>query len=266
MLNLKKFVVAAAAASVLGHAMATASAESTMEKVVKEGKITIAVQTQGPPVSFVNRNGERTGLAIEIAKLFAADMGVELVIQDYDWKGLIPALQSGKADFIAADMTPTAKRHMQIVFTEPVFFAENIAFALKSKGYKTPDELNKSGISVGATQGSTYADTARAQLPNATLKEYAGGTAQTVQAVVAGRVDAGISDRANISGFLSDNANLMILDGTLTKEPLGFATRPDSLHLLLALNNYMRLIRHDGRLDKLITYWWNSNAWEADHK
>jgi len=58
----------------------------------------------------------------------------------------------------------------------------------------------------------------------------------------------------------------MMLDGTMTKEPLGFAVRPDSIHLLLALNNYMRLIRYDGRLDKLLDYWWNSTAWEADHK
>ncbi len=253
-------------ALIVSFSTATANAESTMQKIVKSGKMTIAVQTQGPPVSFVDKKGKRTGLAIEIAQLMAKDMGVELVIQDYDWKGLIPALTSGKADFIAADMTPTAKRHMQILFTEPVFFSESIAFALKSKGFKSWKDLNNDKISVGATQGSSYVDVAKKFLPKAKLKEYAGGTAQTAQSVVAGRVDAGISDKANVSTFLSGNQDLMMLDGTMTKEPLGFAVRPDSIHLLLALNNYMRLIRYDGRLDKLLDYWWNSTAWEADHK
>jgi polar amino acid transport system substrate-binding protein len=244
----------------------TANAESTMQKIVKSGKLTIAVQTQGPPVSFVNKAGKRTGLAIELARMLAEDMGVELIIQDYDWKGLIPALTSGKADFIAADMTPTAKRHMQILFTEPVFFSETVVFALKNKGFSSWKDINNAKTSVGATQASSFSTAAKKLLPLAKLKEYAGGTAQTVQAVAAGRVDAGVSDKANIASFINANDKLMVLDGVLTKEPLGFAVRPDSTHLLHALNNYIRLIRYDGRLDKKIDYWWNSTAWEADNK
>jgi len=244
----------------------TVFAESTMEKIVKTGKLTIAVQTQGPPVSFVNKAGKRTGLAIELARLMAKDMGVELVIQDYDWKGLIPALKSGKADLIAADMTPTAKRHMQVVFTNPVFYAENVAFAMKSKGFTSWSDLNKAGIKVGATQASTYATAVTAKMPKATLKEYSGGNPQTVQAVVSGRIDGGVSDRATIASFINNNDKITVLDGTLTKEPLGFAVRPDSMHLLTAINNYIRLIEYDGRLEETLNYWWNTTDWQADNK
>jgi polar amino acid transport system substrate-binding protein len=266
MRKFRKLITAIASGVLLALISTAALAESTMEKIVKTGKMTIAVQTQGPPVSFVNKNGERTGLAIEIAQLMADDMEVELVIQDYDWKGLIPALTSGKADLIAADMTPTAKRHMQIVFTEPVFYSETIAFAKADKGFTSWKDLNKEGISVGATQASSWSEIARKLISNAELKEYAGGTAQTVQAVTAGRIDAGISDRATIAGFTSSDPSLVVLPDQLSKEPLGFAVRPDSMHLLLAIDNYMRLIKLDGRLDSKLEYWWNSTAWEADHK
>ena len=255
-----------AAGLVAATVMSTAAfAESTMEKIVSSGKLTVAVQTQGPPVSFVNKDGKRTGLAVELARMFAEDMGVELVLQDYDWKGLIPALKSGKADMIAADMTPTAKRHMQVMFSDPVFFAENIAFALEESGYTAWSDLNKDGIKVGATQASTYADAIKAKMPEATLKEYSGGNPQTVQAVVSGRIQGGVSDRASIASFVKDNPKLEVLDGTLTREPLGFATRPDSMHLLFAINNYVRLIEHDGRLEKTLDYWWNSTDWQADN-
>ena len=246
---------------------ATASfAETTMEKIVRTGEMTIAVQTQGPPVSFINKNGKRTGLAVELAQMMADDMEVELIVQDYDWKGLIPALLSGKADFIAADMTPTAKRHMQIVFTNPVFYSETIAFAMKDSGFTSWKDLNVAGVSVGATQASSWADIARKKISNAELKEFAGGTAQTVQALTSGRINAGISDKATISGFMSSIDGLVVLDGDISREPLGFAVRPDSLHLLFALNNYMNLISADGRLDDKLQYWWNSTSWEADHK
>ena len=161
MYNVKQLITTMAAVVVLASVSATSFAETTMEKIVKTGKMTIAVQTQGPPVSFINKDGKRTGLAIELAQMMADDMSVELVIQDYDWKGLIPALTSGKADFIAADMTPTAKRHMQIVFTNPVFYAETIAFAKADKGFNSYTDLNKDGVSVGTTQASSFSGTAR---------------------------------------------------------------------------------------------------------
>lgn len=82
----------------LGVTAQTATAD-VLEDIVKRGELRVAVQTQGPPVSFVDKNGERTGFAIEVVKMMAADMGVELVLLDYDWKGLIPAVNSGKADF-----------------------------------------------------------------------------------------------------------------------------------------------------------------------
>ena len=157
----KRMTLLVSVALIMAFFTSAAYAESTMEKIVKSGKLVVAVQTQGPPVSFVDKDGKRTGLVIDIMKMMAEDMGVELVLQDYDWKGLIPSLTSGKADIIAADMTPTAKRHMQVIFTEPVFFAENIVYANKKKGYKSWKDVNKAGLSVGATQASSYASVAK---------------------------------------------------------------------------------------------------------
>lgn len=265
-MKLTTLVTAAVSCTWLALSATASMAETTMEKIVRTGQMTIAVQTQGPPISFINKDGERTGLAIELAKMMAADMEVELIIQDYDWKGLIPALTSGKADFIAADMTPTAKRHMQVVFTEPVFYSETIAFAMEDSGYTRWQELNAAGITVAATQASSWAESARKLLPEAELKEFSGGTAQAVQAVVSGRANSGLSDKATIAGFMSSIEGIVVLEGELAQEPLGFATRPDSLHLLLAIDNYVRLIQADGRLDQQLGYWWNSTSWEADHK
>lgn len=265
-MKLKSLALSLIGGAVMAAAASVSWAESTMEKIVRTGQMTIAVQTQGPPVSFIDKNGERTGLAIEIARLMAEDMGVELVVQDYDWKGLIPALTSGKADFIAADMTPTAQRSMQIMFTEPVFFAETVAFVKEGAPYTSWQDLNRPDVSLAATQASSYAAAARKFLPEAELKEFSGGTAQAVQAVMSGRATAGVTDKATLSGFMSSIDGIVQLEGELNREPLGFAVRPDSVHLLNSLDNYMRLIRIDGRLDQLVDYWWNTIRWEADHK
>lgn len=246
----------------------TASA-TTMEDIVSRGEIRVAVQTQGPPISFIDKNNERTGLAVEIVKTMAEDMGVEVVFKDYDWKGLIPALLGGKVDFIAADMTPTAKRATQLLFTEPAFFTANVAFTtkanMKENGWTSWKDLNDPSINVGAVQSSTYAAAAKQYLPNAKLKEYSGGSAATAQALKQGRIDAGISDTGTMKGLASDYPDFVVLDGELTKEPLSFATRPDSIHLVRFLDNYIRLIRYNGKLDQLLDYWWFTTEWEKDH-
>lgn len=237
-----------------------------MDDILKRGELRIAVQTQGPPVSFVNRDGKRTGLAIELAEMMAKDLGVKLVIQDYDWKALIPAILAGKADIIAADMTPTPQRAAQLLFSRPMFYQETVAFARTETPFKTWQDANIEGKTVGTTQASSYGAAVKKFMPKATHKEFSGGTVDVAQAVSAGRVDSGVSDLANVTNFVKEYGNLKILDGIISREPLAFAVHPSHNHLKFWLDNYVELISSDKRLDDLVQYWWNSSDWEKDHK
>jgi hypothetical protein len=80
------------------------------------------------PYAFVDKNGEHTGSMVDFAKDMADRMGVKLKILDFDWDGLIPALLSGKADVLAADMTPTLKRHLKISFCDPWYYVQPAVF------------------------------------------------------------------------------------------------------------------------------------------
>ena len=61
--------------AIMGIVGATSMARAgTLEDIQKRGELRIAVQTQGPPFSLVNKNGERTGSSVELAKLMAKEM------------------------------------------------------------------------------------------------------------------------------------------------------------------------------------------------
>ncbi len=264
--KMKELGLALACALAAIAAGTTAAQADAMEDIVTRGQIIVGVQSQGTPINFIDRNGDRVGLAVSIIDMMAEDMGVTVEYVDFDWAGLIPALLSGKIDLIAADMTPTAERSMSLIFSDPVFYTENVAFTLEDSPYQTWQELNVDGIAVGATQASTYGRVAKMFLPNAELKEYAGGTTDTIQALLSGRVDAGVSDVGTLRSLSVDFPQIRILDGVMSQEPLAFPVRPDSVHLAFFLNNYIKLISHDGRLDATLDYWWNSLDWVADHK
>ncbi|MGD8676455.1 MAG: amino acid ABC transporter substrate-binding protein, partial [Desulfobacterales bacterium] len=60
----KLFTVGVSLAIFFGF-LAIASA-GTLEEIAQRGEIRIAVQTQGAPFSFVDRNGERTGSSVDL--------------------------------------------------------------------------------------------------------------------------------------------------------------------------------------------------------
>ncbi len=245
-------------------AFAQSASADVVKDIVKRGELRVAVQTQGPPVSYVDTKGNRTGFAVELVEMMAKDMGVKLKLLDYDWKGLIPAVTSGKADFLAADMTPKPKRALVLIFTEPYMFSRNVIYSKKSKPFKKWQDACVKGVSVAVVQGSSNVGVLKAKCPLATIKEFAGGGPAVAQAVAADRADAGINDEASAKGYMVEYPEFHILDGAPDRGPLSFATRPEETHLVRWMDNYLMLIKADGRMDKLKDYWMFGTDWKKE--
>lgn len=254
---------------ILGLAIAasgTASADA-VDDIIARGELIVAAQTQGPPVSFVNKDGERVGFAIDIVKAIAEDMGVKLKIVDYDWKGLIPAVVANKADFVAADMAPKPARALVLTFTEAFYESPTVMYAKKDSGYSHFKDLNMEGVSVGVVAGSTNKNLLEKHLPKATIKEFAGGGPALAKAVESDRVVAVINDisaaKANMAKY---GDTFTILDGALYVWPEAFGVRPEKAHLIAWLNNWITWAKRDGKIQKWADYWRLSPAWQADHQ
>jgi polar amino acid transport system substrate-binding protein len=217
-------------ALVLGLTL-TASA-GTLEDIMQRGELRIACQTQGPPFSFVDKNGQRTGSSVEFCRLMAEEMGVKPVFLDYDWDGLIPALLSKKADVLAADMTPTLKRALKISFSDPFMYTGSIVFSKKDSPYKTIEDVRNGGenVTIAVLLGSTGENDAKAAFPQAKLKAYKGGGPLLIDAVLKGHADVGVNDESAVTGQAANfpPGSIAIMEGALSKSPLAFAVRYDS--------------------------------------
>src|SRR5271166_4351019 len=71
---------------------APARAESTLDKILKEKKIRVAIDVGNPPFGILDKDGQPDGSDVAIARQMAKDMGVELEFVQVPSTGRIPAL------------------------------------------------------------------------------------------------------------------------------------------------------------------------------
>ena len=237
-----------------------------VKEIMMKGEMVVGVQTQGPPISFIDKNDKRTGLAVEMLRVLAKEMGVKLVLKEYEWKGLIPALLSKKVDFLGADMTPTIKRSTRLNFTDPYMFSDVVAFAPEDSPLNNISQLNSPDVTVAVIQGSSHVNIVQVKLPKAKMKEYAGGGAAVAMAAMDGRTSVGVNAFSTVRGYLKSFKKMKVLDGVLKHGPVCWPVRPEDTHLLEMLNNFIRYKKADGSLDALLDYWWKTDEWQKHHR
>ena len=94
------------------------------------GELHMATNAAFEPYEFIE-NGEVIGIDAEFAKAICDKLGYELVIEDMEFDSIIPAVQSGKADFGMAGMTVTEERLQNIDFTTSYCTATQSVVVLK---------------------------------------------------------------------------------------------------------------------------------------
>ena len=83
------------------------------------------------PISGEGKSGlYANGYDVQIAKYIAARLGMNLEIYSIEWDSLLPALESGAIDAIAAGMSPTAERAEQIDFTD-TYYESNLVVIIR---------------------------------------------------------------------------------------------------------------------------------------
>lgn len=99
------------------------------------------VSDGGLPFVTVKYN-ENIGMNIELAKRFAAYLGKDIRFDDMEFGSLIPAVSSGKIDFIAVTLMITEERKQKINFGDSYYEIGMSAFALKKNIASKNGQIN----------------------------------------------------------------------------------------------------------------------------
>ncbi|WP_206952433.1 ectoine/hydroxyectoine ABC transporter substrate-binding protein EhuB [Trinickia acidisoli] len=98
-----------------------AHAETTLQRIQRTGVVRIGYANE-KPFAYTQPDGTVTGESPEIAKKIFAKLGVKKVDAVLtEWGSLIPGLQAGRFDVIAAGMYITPQRCTQVAFADPQY-------------------------------------------------------------------------------------------------------------------------------------------------
>jgi polar amino acid transport system substrate-binding protein len=165
-----------------------AGAESTLDKILKEKKLRVAIDVGNPPFGILDKAGQPDGSDVAVARQMAKDMGVELEFVQVPSTGRIPSLLAGRADVTIASISVTTDRAKAVMYCNPNGALSIVIFGPRSVAIKTPADLV--GKRIGITRATLEEATVPKMAPQGTNIVWFDEIGATIQALLSGQVDA----------------------------------------------------------------------------
>lgn len=241
-----------------------ANAQDHLSKIKQSGELHIGMTGDQAPFCMKTKKGKLIGYEVDLANTLAESMGVELVLVEMPFSELLVALNEGRIDGVMSGMTITPERNMQALFAGP-YMLSGKSMITKSQilaEISDPDQANDKNYKIACLKGSTSEDFVRKFMPKAeivTVAEYDAG----VDMVLNDQADAMVADApVCMVAVLEHGAKgILMLDETLSIEPIGMALPSDDHQFLNLVENYMATMELSGALVTLESLWFEGDQW-----
>lgn len=249
--------VALVAAVLLAVGLAGCSGGGSADDAASGGEsggktLTVAMELAYPPFETRDEAGDAYGISPAFMQKFSDEYGYDLVIENTAFDGLIPALQTDKADAVMSSITITDEREAEVDFTDPYAVAQLAILANAQSGIGSIDDLNQPDKTVAVKTGSTGDVYATNNLTNAQIVRLADESA-CVTEVVQGRADGFLYDQLTI--YRNNQANPDTTEAVFIPfqdpEYWGIAVADGNDELRAQFNEFIAQCKQDGTFEEL---------------
>ena len=242
---MKKLAMALSLMMALLLCVSPAFAETDLEYVQAKGKLVVGI-TDFEPMDYKNEAGEWIGFDADLAKAFAASLGVEVELIEIEWDNKILELDSKSIDCVWNGMTLTDEVKSAMETSKAYANNAQVVILPVDKAADYPDIASLASLTFAVEAGSAgeaeiealgYSKTAVTSQA-ATLLEVSGGTS-----------DAAVIDALMAAAMVGEGTSYAGLTYTLSlnSEEYGVGFRKGS-DLAAALNDFMAAAYADGSM------------------
>ncbi len=235
--------------------------ESTPEsKSEKTPVYKVLTNATFPPFDTIDENtGEIIGFDMDLIAAIGEDQGFQVEFVDMAFESLIPAIETGNGDIIAAGMwSGDPERIAKVDFSE-TYWTDGAALLVKTENTAITGLDSLTADMKAATQIATnYADDLQAMVEEGTLGEAVilDGFDTCVLQLINGDVDAVMAGASIVQAYMDKNPEaLKVVGDKASYEDLGFAVQKGNAELLEKINAGLANVKENGTYDELLKKW-----------
>ncbi|MCX7567697.1 amino acid ABC transporter substrate-binding protein [Sulfitobacter sp. F26169L] len=217
------------------------------------------------PFTFVKLD-ELQGFEVDFINAIAAETGDEVNFVTMSFSGLVGALESGRIDTIANQITITPEREAKFVFSQPYVFdgAQVVVKAGNEDTIANVEDL--SGKTVAVNLGSNFEQLLN-ELPNADQIEIRTYESNIAQDTALGRVDAFVMDRVSSAQLIAESPLPLALAGrpfSQIRNALPFQDNAEGNALRNRIDAAITTLKENGTLTEISEKWFATDITVAE--
>lgn len=246
--------IALGVVAALGLAGLTPAQAQTLEAIKEAGVVRVGVMAEQAPWGSIDASGQNIGYDVDVARLIAKELGVDIEFVTGAVAARIPNLLTNKVDLQMAIMGMYPDRAKVVQFTQPYAGLKIVLIASAKDKIETIEDARD--MTIGVPRGAAQ-DTAITKLlgdvPN--IRRF-DDDSSTIQALVSGQVQAvGGNTTYKINIDRAAPGNDFEPKITFQEQWMGVATRPGDKELNEWLNSFIDKIKADGQLEAISQKW-----------
>lgn len=242
------------AAAVAALVMTAGAAHADLDDILARGKVVIAVPQDFAPFGSVGPDLKPEGYDVDVARLIASDLEVDLELVPVTSANRIPFLQSGKVDIVISSMGANPGRAKSIWFTAPYAPFFSGVFAAPEKAIAGADDLG--GMTVAVTRGTLEDLELSKSVDDSTTMRRFEDNATTIAAYLSGQADVLVTGNVIVAKMSEDNSDLEIETKYVIKNsPAFMGIAKGNMDLLQWLDIFILHKKLGGDLDGLSMKW-----------
>jgi polar amino acid transport system substrate-binding protein len=240
---------------------ASATSQSTLDRVKAAGVVRVGIRFDNPPLSFIDANGNWVGFDVNLANELVKRLGLEIEQVKVDETTRISFLQEGKIDLAVASMNHTRKRDDAVDFSI-TYFWDSQTFLVRKGEFSSLDEMLGKKVAMNAGSSAIpawqkwVADHAG---PEPEIVEFTDKVA-AVQALRDGAVDGYAEDGITLAALAAGDDSLVLLSEGFNPVQFGIGVPVNDSAWRDAINYALQDLWKDGTYHAIYEKWLGSEA------